>query len=112
MIKNIIAMDSIFNNINKPAALRKTRIKKITECIGFSETITIAAGINAMLANKSNKSVWISVYRCSGELRRATLKVACYPPFKAPLDHLQMIVVKGRREVLVAATVCFPRKET
>jgi hypothetical protein len=60
-------MNSIFNNINRPAALQKTRIKKITECIGFLETITIAAEINAMLANKSNKSVWISVDRGSGE---------------------------------------------
>lgn len=56
-----MAMDSIPNNINKPAALQKTGIGKITEWIGFLETITIAAEINATLANALNKRVWISI---------------------------------------------------
>jgi hypothetical protein len=39
--KSNIAINSVSNKINKPAALQNTRTKKSTECIGFLEEITI-----------------------------------------------------------------------
>jgi hypothetical protein len=56
IIKNIIPRNSSFNKSNKPVALQKTRIKKITECIGLPEIITMAAETKARLAKILKKS--------------------------------------------------------
>jgi hypothetical protein len=62
MIKNIIAIKSIFNNNNKPVALQKTNIKKTTEWIGFFDEITITADIKAKNENKFNNNDCIILY--------------------------------------------------
>lgn len=61
IIRNIIAINSIFgvNTMSKPVALQKTKIRKITECIGFVDTIVPKELTKAILANESNKSVCI-----------------------------------------------------
>jgi len=54
---NIIAINSIFDKMSNPVALQKTSVRNATEWIGFLDTITIVADINAILADKSNKNI-------------------------------------------------------
>lgn len=57
VVVNIMAMNSIFDKMSKPVALQNTSVRNATEWIGFFDTITIVADINAKLADRSNENI-------------------------------------------------------
>ncbi len=57
MVTSVTAINSIFDEMSKPVALQNTSVRNATEWIGFFDTITIVADINAILANRSNRDI-------------------------------------------------------